>query len=372
MAKLKNTTIDDNEFLQLPSGTAAQRPANPEAGMIRFNTDEGYVEWYDDVGDDWLPISTFPPVIATGGTVTDITQNGVQFRVHTFTSDGTFEVTRGGEVDVLVVAGGGSGAATPGQHKGGGGGAGGLVFTPNSFIGAGSNAITVGLGGASVGQTSSFSATQGNPGQDSIFNNLIALGGGRGGQRGEPEGSNDGGSGGGGHYELSGGSATQPTSSTGGFGNDGGSGGSDHGRGGGGAGDFGRNSNQGTQDGEIRSGAWSGGEGLSQVTINDTSYNFASMFGTTNGEIVSGQAWFAGGGGGGENDDGSSSYGAGGLGGGGRGAFLSGGYVGTSWGTDTSAGESALPNTGGGGGGSRQGVSGAGGSGIVIVRYRIG
>jgi hypothetical protein len=28
-----------------------------------------------------------------------------------------------------------------------------------------------------------------------------------------------------------------------------------------------------------------------------------------------------------------------------------------------------LPNTGGGGGGSRQGVSGAGGSGIVLIRY---
>ena len=316
-------------------------------------------------------------VQATGGTVTDITQDGKQYRVHTFTSDGTFEVTNttsssGGEVDVLIVAGGGSGAATPGEHKGGGGGAGGLVFIPSKIVDVGNYAITVGAGGASVGQTSTFSPTQGNPGQNTTFDNLIALGGGRGGQQANSTGSNDGGSGGGGHYSLSGGAATQPASPTGGFGSDGGSGGEAHGRGGGGAGTAGRNSDQGTKDGEIRSGAWSGGEGLSQATINNTTYNFASMFGTMNGEIVSGQAWFAGGGGGGENANGSSSYGAGGLGGGGRGAFISSGYVGTSWGIATSAGESALPNTGGGGGGARQGVSGAGGSGIVIVRYRIG
>jgi hypothetical protein len=43
---------------------------------------------------------------ANGGTVTTITQNGVNYRVHTFTSSGTLSVTQSGSVEVLVVAGG--------------------------------------------------------------------------------------------------------------------------------------------------------------------------------------------------------------------------------------------------------------------------
>ena len=34
---------------QIPVGTTAQRPANPEEGMMRFNTDEGQVERYDGI-----------------------------------------------------------------------------------------------------------------------------------------------------------------------------------------------------------------------------------------------------------------------------------------------------------------------------------
>ena len=47
MATLKNTTIDDTGYIQLPVGTTAQRPASPTAGMIRFNTSLGYVEVYN-------------------------------------------------------------------------------------------------------------------------------------------------------------------------------------------------------------------------------------------------------------------------------------------------------------------------------------
>jgi len=71
----QNTT----ETTQTPVGTTAQRPFNPAARMIRFNTDEGYVEWYDPTFDDWAPVSAERAgVIATGGTVTDITQDGKQ------------------------------------------------------------------------------------------------------------------------------------------------------------------------------------------------------------------------------------------------------------------------------------------------------
>jgi hypothetical protein len=61
-------------------------------------------------------------VAATGGTVTDITDGGVSYRVHTFTSNGSFVVTTGGAVEYLVVAvaGGGGGGlqAAPGLYGG--------------------------------------------------------------------------------------------------------------------------------------------------------------------------------------------------------------------------------------------------------------
>ena len=37
MAILKNTTVNDTGFLQLPAGSTAQRPAG-STGMIRVNT----------------------------------------------------------------------------------------------------------------------------------------------------------------------------------------------------------------------------------------------------------------------------------------------------------------------------------------------
>ena len=213
----QNTT----EVTKIPVGTTAQRPANPEAGMIRFNTDEGFVEWYDDVGDRWLATSSFPGVAATGGTVTEISQDGQLFRVHTFTSDGTFDVVRGGEVEYLVVGGGGGGGADGGNDgAGGGGGAGGLVFgssvvTPTSF------SLIVGSGG--VGRTGR--GAPGGNGEDSTGFGAVALGGGGGGNFSDD--GVDGGSGGGtfgrNNFDFGdGGAGLQPASASGGFGNDGG------------------------------------------------------------------------------------------------------------------------------------------------------
>jgi hypothetical protein len=45
--------------------------------------------------------------LATGGTVTDIEQGGLFYRVHTFTTSDDFVVSQGGEVEYLIVAGGG-------------------------------------------------------------------------------------------------------------------------------------------------------------------------------------------------------------------------------------------------------------------------
>ena len=44
MATLKNTTIDDTGYMGLPSGTTAQRPVSPVAGMANtassFNAED--------------------------------------------------------------------------------------------------------------------------------------------------------------------------------------------------------------------------------------------------------------------------------------------------------------------------------------------
>lgn len=54
MANLKDTTINDNGFIKLPTGITGQRPSNPESGMIRFNSDLDALEGYD--GISWSPI----------------------------------------------------------------------------------------------------------------------------------------------------------------------------------------------------------------------------------------------------------------------------------------------------------------------------
>ena len=38
--------MQGTDFLKLPSGTTAQRPAIPVAGMVRYNTDLGAMEKY--------------------------------------------------------------------------------------------------------------------------------------------------------------------------------------------------------------------------------------------------------------------------------------------------------------------------------------
>lgn len=141
-------------------------------------------------------------VSATGGNATETVGS---YRIHTFTSGGTFVVTSGGNVDVMVIGGGGAG----GNHAGGGGGAGGLIYygpeTPSGghpggtsyAITNGTYTVTVGAGGT---WTSTYKAN-GTDGGNSVFGSLTAFGGGRGGARDATVGAgtgNTGGSGGGG------------------------------------------------------------------------------------------------------------------------------------------------------------------------------
>lgn len=128
-------------------------------------------------------------VAATGGTAFTITDGGLSYRVHTFTSNGSFVVAAGGEVQYLVVAGGGGGGGT---FEGGGGGAGGLL-SGTTTAAITTYSITVGTGGA--GGTATVRSANGG---DSVFDTFTAIGGGGGASSSPTFAANTGGSGGGG------------------------------------------------------------------------------------------------------------------------------------------------------------------------------
>ena len=271
---------------------------------------------------------------ATGG---NIVLDGT-YVYHVFNSTGAFTPTQPILADCLVVAGGGGGS-----YLGGGGGGGyrtSVGGTPMSISSNISYTVTVGAGGAKT--TSGANAFSGT---NSSFNSITSTGGGGGGGITEFGPSGSGGSSGGASSKaFTDGPNTLGTANLGGYspveGYVGGSGttstsgslsGGGGGGGGGGAGEAG-SSNKGG----------SGGVGL----------NF-----TIDGVITG----YSGGGGGGAGTD------TGGLNstathGGAPGAFR-----------DSTINTTAIANRGGGGGGggsSGGGNAGAGGSGIVIIRYK--
>jgi len=335
MAQLKNTTINDTGFLQLSSGTTAQRPAGAQQGQMRYNTTLGHVEWYDGTYAAWFPAGVVSPV-ATGGTVTNISQGGVGYRVHTFTSSGTFTVTRAGQVEFLIVAGGGGGGSRGTIQAGGGGGAGGLLagftsVTPQAYN------ITIGEG-AQAGQVSPW---DGSNGQNSSAFGQTSIGGGGGGGQQDRSGLS-GGSGGG---RASGGGAGGPGNGTPGQGNVGGS-----------------SNNPGGANQSPYNASAGGGAGVPGG--NSTLVDVPPSGGTGVTSIITGSVSSYGGGGGAGQRNLNTGTGFGGFGGGGNGGVRGG-----------TVAQAGLPNTGGGGGGglATDGASnngGAGGSGIVIVRYR--
>ena len=62
MATFKNTTIDSVQSITLPVGNTSQRPGSPAAGMMRYNTTEAYIEYYD--GAEWKSFYE-PPIIGS-------------------------------------------------------------------------------------------------------------------------------------------------------------------------------------------------------------------------------------------------------------------------------------------------------------------
>jgi hypothetical protein len=288
-------------------------------------------------------------ISATGGTTID--SGG--YRIHVFTSPGSFVVSSvgPGTVEYLVVAGGGGGG---GRHAGGGG-AGGFRTATGFPITATTYPITVGGGGA--GSTGSGSpAPVSSPGNPSVFSTITSAGGGRGmhavGGTPVPASYLNGGSGGGGSVSdaypagaISGLGNQPPVSPP--QGNPGGTAGGANaygGGGGGGASSPGGNGSTGN--------AGSGGNG-SPISWLPASYG-------TPGPAPG--RYFAGGGGGG------CYYGIAGAPGG-----SGGGGNGSTGGADP--GDPGVTNTGGGGGGAGgspdTSQGGTGGSGIVVIRYPI-
>ena len=48
------STFSSPNYFVPPSGSTAQRPSNPDEGMIRFNTDSGHLEYY--TGTHWADV----------------------------------------------------------------------------------------------------------------------------------------------------------------------------------------------------------------------------------------------------------------------------------------------------------------------------
>lgn len=312
-------------------------------GIIGKNNDTG--GGVLSVNEKFLLLSG--QVIAAGG---DVITEGGGYRVHKFTSSGTFQVLSSSvDVEILLVAGGGGG----GLHSGGGGGAGGLLYygsetpkTPNGpavTLAAGTYSIYVGAAGAaSVGPYNvpgvSANGKNGTSSKFVLSNGTTqyeALGGGGGGSGGNDIAGSSGGSGGGGGRSIAAGTGTSGQGHDGGFPNTGQTA-NYPGGGGGGAGAAGGNGST-SQGGD-------GGVGL-QYSISGTA------------------TYYAGGGGGvlQAGSDGSPPQGAGGLGGGGNARAM------------PTVGDDGAPNTGGGGGAADYSSlgGGSGGSGIVIIRYQI-
>ena len=319
-------------------------------------------------------------IAATGGTVSTVDTN---YKVHVFNSPGTFCVSAGSgdlaKVDYLVVAGGGGG----GGIMGGGGGAGGFreshetpvsgpwTNSPLAKTSCGSIPVespvpvTVGGGGAITAPGGGYPSPGGASGSNSVFSTITSAGGGGG--------TTAGGSGGGrNRYQGCGGAGNTPPVSPP-QGNPGGSipsNSSDQdnvGAGGGGAGETGGNANSTPFPTPTTVRGGPGGAGVTSC--------------------ITGSPVTRAGGGGGGTRQGNPVFGAPATAAGGSGGGGNGGYGAPGNGTGV-AGTAGSANTGGGGGGGHYHAcnppapfpnpaaqdrcvpGGAGGSGVVIIRYR--
>jgi hypothetical protein len=170
-------TVDGTDYILMPVGTTAQRPVTPVAGMTRYNSDTGLMEYYN--GSIWNPAGTYT-------------------------------------ASFLNVAGGGAGNdgyINSISISGGGGGAGGLIDSLFSFVSGTAYTITIGAGGAYAPSTNAAAS-----GSNSVIGAIsTAIGGGGGGKQSRA--GSSGGSGGGGGGNDFGGAGTAGQGNNGGDGN---------------------------------------------------------------------------------------------------------------------------------------------------------
>ena len=331
------------------NGVCACSELNTESQSVTLIYVDATKGW-QDIQDSTSNVTGNQFMAATGGTITCCGND----RIHTFTSSGTFTVTKlacapaNNAVAYMVVGGGGYGSDHQ-SGSAGGGGAGGfregktdavtpytaspLAATTGLTVTATSFPITVG-GGAG-----SNTGTNGTP---SVFSTIIATGGGRGAatgtQTGAPYVAAPGGSGGGGDGEARAGAGngnTPPVSPS-----------------------QGNNGGAGQSIGGNRAGGGGGGAGAAGTAGASTQQGGPGGTGTPT--AITGSATFYAGGGGGQGQ--TTNAGTGGNGGGGA----AGGPPGT-------AGNNGTANTGGGGGAGNTNngdCGGIGGSGIVVIRYK--
>jgi hypothetical protein len=356
-------TWQTNNVTVAPNGT--DKIGGTNAGVTLNTKGQSITFVYSDSTQGWLNTMDSTSNVrgnafieATGGTISCCGD----YKIHTFTSPGTFCVSdialcaSNNVVSYMVVAGGGGG----GEEHGGGGGAGGFREYKNSCdpytasplngnpggtaitVTATAFPITVGGGGAGGVKPGG----NGGSGSNSIFSTITSAGGGGGASQPNQTGIS-GGSGGGGNQSdgttrAPGGSGNTPPVSPP-QGNTGGTSGTDNtnfrgGGGGGGATAVGTESNPSGPSSNPVSVGCGGAGATTSISATPTAY--------------------AGGGGAGSTEV----PGTGGTGGGGNGGTNS-----------VQSMTSGTANTGGGGGGSGGACNGcgeSGGSGIVIIRYK--
>ena len=355
-------TLNPNGSEKIGGGNSVDPTLTSEGGavlLVYVDGTQGWLTTQESVTSSPSGNELF--IVGTGGSPCTGAVCG-DYKVHSFTGPGTFTVcslatcAANDVVDYLVVAGGAGGATNVGGgYAAGAGGAGGMRFSAATYsspsplkapaaapVTATGYPITVGAGGGSTSD-----GVKGSSGASSIFSSITSAGGGGGGGWPDCEGAPGngdavaGGSGGGGARCGSGGAGNTPSSSPA-QGSAGSAGRNDaNNMGGGGGGLTAAGSNGGPTSGA------DGGAGLALC-------------------ITGSPVAYGGGGGGGAGPPSATPCRApaGGLGGGGAGAQ-----------NPAPPGSSATAgtvNTGGGGGGTNYpgNTGGAGGSGIVIIRYK--
>jgi len=358
-----NLTITPNGSQKI-GGVVANATLSTQGQSVTFVYVDDTEGW-KNVQDSTSNVTGTSFITATGGTITCCGD----FKVHTFTGPGTFCVSTiatapaNNVVDYFVVAGGG-GAGGGSNDGGGGGGAGGFRLSNDLCMPAPQTSplanptgitlsaqpypISVGAGGSG-----SSSYLGGAKGSDSTFDSITSAGGGVNSPVSpSPPNPGQGGSaaapvGGAGAGSPANSGNVPPVSPPQGnnSGTSGGTSPNNQAGGGGGAGAAGSNASPG-----------SGGQGgIGSYVV---SAGFAGCNGTT-GPVGSTRYFAAGGDGGGRMTGGSAQP----AGGGGQGSS---GDCGPS-----QAATAGTVNTGsGGGGGAPKGAGQAGGSGVVIIRYK--